>query len=288
MTFSATIIADSLHPNTCARLTTFVLKYPRFIHAELMTHRAISRNASSSRAIPVQKFVAWVQEDPAMPIAWLKNQSGMQGADPLSASERESAEIIWRAARDAMLPYVQRLVDLNVHKQITNRLLEPWHHISVIATATNWSNFFGLRYHKDAQPEIRELARKMLREYGKSLPIRLKDREWHLPYVTPDERRTILPNVLLKCSVARCARVSFNNHDGTAPNVIKDIELHDKLIVQTPLHASPAEHQAMVDADPRPSDSHGNLAQGWVQYRKTLANEVIRHTPELLPGDDCE
>ena len=288
MTITSSIIADSLHPTTGSRLTTFVVRYPRMIHAEIMTHRILSRNASSSRAIPVAKFIAWVREDPAMPFAWLKNQSGMQGGEPLSPDEQAQAESEWLGARDAVIPFVERLVALGVHKQIANRLLEPWHHISVIVTASNWSNFFGLRYHKDAQPEFRELARKMLRQYTKNEPRKLKMHEWHLPFILDEERSTMTEQALLQCSVARAARVSFNNHDGTTPDLIKDIALHDRMVVQDPLHASPAEHQAQAVAEAFNNKLSGNLSREWVQYRKTFSNEFITKMPTLLPADDHE
>lgn len=287
MSFEAKIIADSLHPNG-SRLTSFQLKYPRMIHAELMTHRQLSRNASSSRAIPVGKFIAWVREDPAMPVAWLQNIPGMQGGDSLSPEAIVEAEKTWLEARDAMIVFAERLVALNVHKQIANRLLEPWHHISVIATSSNWANFLSLRYHKQAQPEIRELAKHMLKAYKKSTPARLSPGDWHLPYVRGDEAHYGM-ETCVKYSVARCARVSFNNHDGTKPDAIKDVELHDRLMVQVPLHASPAEHQAMaVDPDLDLKKLCGNFSRGWMQYRKTMPAECIQTMPELEPQDRDE
>ena len=283
MSFDAKIIADSLHPNG-SRLTSFQLKYPRMIHAELMTHRVLSRNASSSRAIPVAKFIAWVKDDPAMPVAWLQNVPGMQGGDSLSPEAMAEAEKAWLGARDAMIPFVERLVALNVHKQIANRLLEPWHHISVIASSTNWANFLSLRYHKQAQPEIRELAKHMLRAFEKSRPTTMAYGDWHLPYVKGDEAHHGM-KTLVKYSVARCARVSYNNHDGTKPDAAKDIELHDRLMVQVPLHASPAEHQAQATREDPMVMRNGNFAKGWIQHRKTFPNECIQTMPELEPQD---
>lgn len=282
MSFEAKIVADSLHPDG-SRLTSFQIKYPRMIHAELMTHRQLSRNASSSRAIPVGKFIAWVKEDPAMPVAWLQNIPGMQGGDSLSPEAIAEAEKTWLEARDAMIVFAERLVALNVHKQIANRLLEPWHHISVIATSTNWANFLSLRYHKQAQPEIRELAKHMLRAFEASKPQQLHHGQWHLPYVREGERQDYASDTLIKYSVARCARVSFNNHDGSNPDAAKDVDLHDRLMVQVPLHASPAEHQAMA-ASPD-LKLCGNFSRGWMQYRKTMVNECIQTMPELEPQD---
>ncbi len=160
----AEIIKDSLAPSG-KRITTFVLTYPRFIHSEFMTHRMISKNASSSRAIPTEKMIQAIMDNPAMPIAFSKNQKGMQASDILSPQDQEKAEWLWLQARDETLNYVKALTDLGAHKQHVNRLLEPFQHITVIATATEWDNFFALRCHPDAPPEFQELANQMYIEY---------------------------------------------------------------------------------------------------------------------------
>jgi thymidylate synthase ThyX len=278
MTLSAKIIKDSLAPDGC-RLTTFVLRYHRMVHAELMTHRAFSRNSSSSRAIPVKRMIEWVKEDPAVPVEWGKNQSGMQARELLSPEDAAKAELVWLEARDLMITKTQELIDLNVHKQIANRLLEPWHHISVIVTATSYANWFGLRYHPDAQPEIRDLAKLMAVAYLESNPRQVVYGQWHLPFVTIHELATLSVEEQIKLSVARCARVSFNNHDGTASDPVKDVELHDKLAVQNPLHASPAEHQGTPISSGEDRALCGNFGRSWKQYRKTLPNECISELP---------
>lgn len=287
MTISAIILADSLHPNG-SRLTTFQLRYPRFIHAELMTHRMFSRNASSSRAIPVAKFLSAMREEPAMPEVWYKNKPGMQGTELMTEAEVKQAKAIIGIMRDTCAAGIDALDKLGLHKQTANRYGEPWHHISVIISGTEWANFFALRDHPDAQPEFGILARKMREVYDGNKPTALKEGQYHLPYITPSELEDLGIESALKCSVARCARVSFNNHDGTAPNWVKDVELHDKLVVARPLHASPAEHQAQViprltgsDAEFLPEEDlvRGNFARGWVQYRKTLAHENV----DILP-----
>lgn len=278
MTISARIIKDSVAPDGC-RLTTFVLRYHRMVHAELMTHRAFSRNSSSSRAIPVKRMIEWVKEDPAIPVEWGKNQSGMQARELLSPEDAAKAELIWLEARDLMIAKTEEMVALGVHKQIANRLLEPWHHISVIVTATSYANWFGLRYHADAQPEIRELAKLMAVAYIEANPRQLGIGQWHLPFVTAHEALTVPLEEQIKLSVARCARVSFNNHDGTVSDPVKDVELHDKLAVQNPLHASPAEHQATPLQHGEPSGYCGNFGRSWKQYRKTLTNEQIYELP---------
>jgi hypothetical protein len=154
-------------------------------------------------------------------------------------------------------------------------------------SATSFDNFFGVRWHPDAQPEIAELARLMHQALQASTPRPLDPDQWHLPYVSPDEFQALGLDTARRCSAARCARVSYLNHDGSAPNVAKDLDTFAKLAGNPngppqPLHASPMEHQATPDRlrDPAAPDSwhhpaqHGNF-RGWRQYRKMLANEQI-------------
>jgi thymidylate synthase ThyX len=285
----AEVIKDSVSP-TGKRITTFVLVYPRFIHSEFMTHRALSRNASSSRAIPVAKFMEAITKDPAMPISFSKNCKGMQAEADIE--NQEMAKQLWLEARDSMMNYVSALSHLGVHKQHANRLLEPFQHITVVTTATEWANFFALRTHKDAQPEFRELATCMWNAYSNTEePTSLLENEWHLPFINNEEYSQLrlkkffdhpdyesqLHN-LIKQSVARCARVSYNTHDGTENSLEKDIELYNRLVGSAPIHASPTEHQAMALSDP--DETSGNFI-GWKQYRKILANENILKFPEL-------
>lgn len=276
----AEIIEDSLSPAN-VRLTTFVLTYPRFIHSEFMTHRMISKNASSSRAIPVSTFMKQITETPAMPSSFSKNCKGMQAKEEIE--NQEDAVKIWLEARDAMMGYVQRLSDLGVHKQHANRLLEPFQHMRVVATATDWENFFALRTHKDAQPEFRELALTMWNEYSQKQPNKLKEGQWHLPFITSSDMTNVLNDgqldtgkkmveELIKVSVARCARTSYSTLDGSESSYGKDLELYDRLVGGSPLHASPTEHQAMATNDS--TLRSGNL-RGFIQYRKTLTNENI-------------
>lgn len=321
MTIEAKIIADSIGPNH-PRLTTFQLKYPRFIHAEFMTHRAFSRNASSSRAIPVEKQIEMLLDDTAMPSHWGKNQSGMQAEeeqttpvaifgedrpdDPLfgdgfgqeNGYVCDSPAGAWTEARDLAVMVARGFVRAGYHKQIVNRILEPFSHISVVCTATDYDNFFWLRRHKDAQPEIKILADVMYEAQQASTPRALSYGDWHLPYVTEADWAIKRPyrngmeqtdigyepisiEDLVKISVARCARVSYLTHDGQTPSITKDLELYDRLVGSSPLHASPAEHQATPDeliwnsADLKDWENphlHGNLT-GYQQFRKTLPGE---------------
>lgn len=277
MTISAIIVADSV-ARQGKRLTTMQLRYPRFIHSELMTHRVFSRNASSSRAIPVERLIADVMRDTAMPIHWGKNQKGMQAHEELDATERSRGRAMWRTARNRAIEQAERLHGLGAHKQIVNRLLEPFSHINVVITATAWDNFFALRRHPDAQPEIHALADRMFEAMADSEPVPLKAGEWHVPYVLQSEKEQIYPGMatstaIVKLSVARCARVSYFTHEGKPPNIAEDLALYERLVGGVPLHASPAEHQARPDTFVHWGwenvELHGNF-EGWIQFRKEL------------------
>lgn len=295
---SAKVIADSISTYVIGaqmtvgvRLTTFQLRYPRFVHAELMTHRVFSRNASSSRAIPVLTMLKQIIEDPAMPIYWGANQSGMQAKSELDGIKRWLAIRVWRAARYPAVILAFILFKVGLHKQIANRICEPWAYINVLVTATEYQNWFDLRMHADAQPEIRYLAEMMDLARAISAPKRLNAGQWHLPYVTASELEHLDPLDAVKVSVARCARVSYLTHDQKTPDLEQDLKLYDRLVGSTPLHASPAEHQGkpdVLDGVPLATDAlpgwfrnrdnyenpwlHGNFV-GWVQFRKLLPNE---------------
>lgn len=264
--YEAKVIADSVS-SAGVRLTTLQLRYWRAIHAEFMTHRAFSRNASSSRAIPVAKMIKQVRNDPAGPIHWGINRPGMQAREQLTGSGLENAQELWRCAAWEAAETAERMMAMGLHKQVANRILEPFQYISVIVTATDWTNFFNLRDHADAQPEIQLLAQLMRKAMADSIPLKLNDGEWHLPYVHDSEIREHEIDVCLKLSTARCARVSYLTHDGKAPNVADDIALHDRLVVAEPLHASPSEHQARAMSD---GFTYIRNFHGWQQYRDLL------------------
>lgn len=296
--FAAKIVADSVSP-AGVRLTTMQLCYPRFIHAEFMTHRVFSRNASSSRAIPVAKMIEQVRTNPAMPVHWGKNQPGMQAMEEIQ--HVGAAQDQWRRAARNAADLAEEMTSLGLHKQVANRILEPFQWMHVIVTATEWSNFFALRDHHMAEPNIQKLAKLMKAAMDGSEPVPLMAGEWHLPYVERSEMGAVGPiqtylrgesglwndsmfNALcVKLSTARCARVSYLNHDGTKPEIEKDLALYEQLVVRKegnndPIHASPAEHQATPDGQIQlgmgssgwaTPNLHGNLT-GWIQHRKLL------------------
>lgn len=310
----AEIIADSINPKGC-RLTTFILEYPRFVHAELLTHRMFSKNAASSRAIPIEKMIQQVIDNPAMPVWWGKNQSGMQAKEELSDSDsvecyltedghdfscgaewtnsKELARRKWLYARRCAIEQVQSLNNLGLHKQIANRILEPWFNIRIILSGTEFENFFALRAHPDAQPEIQALAYKMLEEYNNSEPKKLKTGEWHIPfgdkidsvrllevtgkiynnlhYASIEELNQCGSNLKAKIAIARCARVSYFNYEGK-DDYETDIKLCDRLFGSIPRHLSPTEHVAQCLDD----DKFVANFRGWKQYRYLFEDQNLK------------
>lgn len=288
MTSHANILADNISPEG-VRLTTMQLRYPRIIHSEFMTHRQFSRNASSSRAIPLDRSIKDILEDPAEPVEWGANQRGMQAGEPLSGMRLWLTRQSWHATKRLAILGARVMQKAGAHKQIANRILEPWSHITVVVTSVYWENFFNLRDHKDADPTIRELARKMRDAFEISTPQKLEYGQWHLPYIDMETREYLINMVdneeealhLMKTvSAARCARTSYNNHGtGKASDLTSDVTLAKRLI-SDPVHATPFEHQATPDKR-RPSNGawnnpklHGNL-RGWKQNRKFIENEAI-------------
>lgn len=285
MSIEVKIVADSKSVDG-NRLTTFQLRYPRFIHAEVMTHRVFSRNASSSRAIPVKKMISQVWNDPAMPLHWGANQPGMQANTQLSGVKKAIARGLWKSAGKFACVIAYGMIKVGLHKQVANRILEPWQYIHVVLSATEFDNFFALRDHKDAQPEIQALARAMRVAMDGSAPEILYQGQWHLPYITPEDMTAVKAlgwgnAVLRKISAARCCRVSYLKHDGTQASVEEDLKLCDKLAASSPIHASPFEHQATPDISAYTNGvkgylnqhAHGNFV-GWVQHRKLIESAV--------------
>lgn len=273
--FEAEVLADSVGPKG-HRITTFRARYWRGIHDEILTHREFGRNSGSSRAIPPARFMAQVRDEPFIPLWWGKNEPGMVAN--AEVEDKAAAERWWLETRDMILERARIGNEMGLHKQIVNRIMQAWMWTETIITTTSMSNFRGLRVHEKAEPHCRKIATLLCQVYDESKPQRLEYGEWHLPYVmaadvVEDFNATDSSTAnLIKLSVGRCARVSYLTHEGKR-DVAKDIALHDQLMVQEPLHASPAEHQAQAVEG---MQSSGNLRGEWLQYRKTFPNEYIR------------
>lgn len=267
---SATIIADSVNQYG-NRIITFSLKYWRAIHGELMTHRVFSRNAASSRAIPVAKMIEQVETNPFMQLKVGKNIPGMQAKEYLEGEELEKFQAEWKRSAQLMAEQAKVLNSMGVHKQSINRILEPWQIMQTVVTTTNTDNFYELRIHEDAEPHINALATCMYNAQSESTPVkRVSVNDWHLPYISDEERATLPLEVLLACSTARCARVSYLTHEGKVPDVEADKILFERLVGSRPLHASPCEHQAY----PNPIKGYVKNFNGWVQHRALIESNL--------------
>jgi thymidylate synthase ThyX len=289
----ARIVGDSVNP-AGVRLTSFILKYPRFIHAEFMTHRCFSRNAASSRAIPLGKMMDAVRLYPAGFEFWGSNKPGMQAGEELPRDDIYQCGGVMNELRRASLAAAEKLGHLGLHKQNANRCLELFSHITVLCTGTQsgYGNFFALRAHPAAQPEFQVLAYRMLARYTENTPQELNWGDWHLPKFEgmDDYMGYASWEVILKIATARCARLSYLTFDG-AHDSNKDIELHDSLVANG--HWSPFEHCAQATEghaypwsnfdNPRVTDGPGGLGIGglshWFQYRKQFENE--QQKPDL-------
>lgn len=298
MAYGAHVIADSISPRG-DRLTTLEVTLPRPMLAEFNTHRMLSRNSASSRAIPVEVRLREAIDDPFIPEVFGKNRPGMQSEEELSPEDQARAKIIWLWERDmavigatAMVGGVDNLKDQGLqerikriieehksppplvepmHKQLANRVLEPYVWATVIVSASEWENFYALRAHEAAQQEISKAAQLMQQVYGQSTPVELEVGQWHLPLIREDDMELPL-DMLVKMSVGRCARISYLTHAGIR-DPQEDVNLHDKLLQDG--HMSPFEHVA------RPArrlesvrSKYRSNFRGWIQYRKTIAHEA--------------
>ncbi len=273
---------------------TLQLRYWRAIHAEFMTHRAFSRNASSSRAIPVDKMLKVVRESPAGPQHWGLNQKGMQAEvecadlvaipDLLQGAFFEWAwkakieqynvkvttrENAWAFAAHLAASMSSAFSEAGYHKQISNRITEPFQMINVVVTATEWENFFALRNHPAAMPEFQELARSIRAALAGAVPQELQPGEWHIPYINPEDQTLSLRERLV-LSTARCASVSYKTVDGLDMTLEKAIQVYEKLVGSDPKHSSPAEHQAKAFDSSEDPWRGSNLRFPWIQHRKML------------------
>lgn len=278
----AKITADTQHPMVkAARITTFEVYAPRFILAELNTHRVLAKSAASSRAIPVKKRIEMVEKDCYIPASFGKNKPGMQADEPIR--DQDDAQWMWLSARNAAVIYAQELAALEVHKQLANRILEPYAYFHGVVTSTEWTNFFKLRMSSSAQPEFRELAEKMFEALHASEP---NEAELHLPWLSDIDQSGYTERELFNISAARSARVSYKTHDGKPFDLDKDLFLCASLISDG--HMSPFDHAARADTvtycdDPSgkaPHEHHWDNPEahrqfwGWVPDRVNIERSI--------------
>ena len=259
------VIADSVMGGV--RVTSVQVKYPRFILPQLNTHRVFSRSTASSRAVPTAKLIDMVRNNPVVPVHWGQNQAGMVAEQQMDGERIKAARVLWSHAAETATNIAQELADIGVHKQVVNRILEPFMWAETIITATEWDNFFKLRIADDAQPEIQALAKAIRTAMDESVPV---NRVFHLPYLREDELddngfRTYTQKA--KISAARCARVSYLNHNKQMPSVEEDLKLADRLIAAG--HMSPFDHQAMFNGNELYRNENRNF-RSWKPYRAIL------------------
>ena len=296
MSYDAQVLADSISPDG-VRLTTLMVTFPRFILAEVNTHRMLSRNSASSRAIPTEKIIERVQSDPFIPETFNKRVKGMGVGASLAEKDMAEARKAWLFGRDKAVLAARVLVDLDVDKSRANRLLEPfmWH--TAIISATEWDNFFALRDHEAAQPEFRITAQAMKEAMAGSLPVELEPGQWHLPMITDGELKQLCDlrqdpykapeqiahelDSLKLISAGRLARVSFDTHELMEPHA-DSIQRAQRLMGNG--HFSPFEHVARpaeyedddmsleIGEDISYQTFFGNF-RGWVQMRKEIPHE---------------
>lgn len=293
---TARIVADSISKRGQCRITTFILRFPRFLLAEVNTHRMLSRNSASSRARPFKVMLKDVTIDPFIPpLGWMASHKGMQGTEFLDEAKSEEAKKIWLKLRDDVVAGTILLDQLGVTKQWVNRPLEAfmWHEI--ILTGTEFENFLALRAHPDTEIHLCKLATLMLEAYNESTPKLLNDGEWHIPFGDAMDEAKILKlfdeppsqadidRAKLKIAAARCARISYKpfgseeNYDYAA-----DQKLFNTLVEGN--HFSPLEHVARAmtqeEWEKNVSTRSDTIEQGWcgnfrgfIQLRKDFWNE---------------
>ena len=310
----AKIVADSINQQG-DRLTSLVLTYPRIIHAEMMTHRMFSRNASSSRAVPVDKMIKAVKENTFCPFEFQKSHKGMQGSEYFTGIERQECINLWLESAELALQQAEKMKAKGISKQIINRILEPYQYYTMLITGSKegWDNFFELRcpsYKIDdidntrfkswkdlisfikgrdkvddsviesyeqfsvieklqknkgqAEIHIMNLAEKIYDAIQNSVPLQLKENQWHIPF--EDKINELYPNLTLedkiKVSVGMAANTSYTIvGDGSIITLEKATRIHDKCKELN--HSSVFEHCARVMSD----DEYYSYVKGTVDAK---------------------
>jgi hypothetical protein len=304
---AARLLRDSISESG-DRICTFEVEVHRFVWAEFLTHRMFSKNAASSRAIPIQTVIDMVTKSPAIPISFGKNRPGMQATEELTGVKLDTAKMYWELSAAYAADYAGKLSEVGVHKQISNRVLDSFVMMKAVVTMTDFDNFEWLRDDIEAQPEIQELAKMMVACRNGSFPIRLKKGEWHLPYVDIYRDESDILHYLdsdsgelsledaQKISASCCAQISFRRLNDTKE---KALEIYSKLFSGRKPHMSPCEHQATpicmeIDVEQeknvpylpqtwedgvthvdRKGRLHSGNFTGWIQYRQVLPNNVF-------------
>jgi len=260
------LIAFSECEATGKKIATFVLYVPKFIQPHINSHRSLSRNAASSRAVPAKKMRSRVIKTPFVPVYFGENKAGMASGEAIKGLRLFVIKRVWLWSRYVACFFHYIGEKAGLHKEILNRLIESWIMTEIVLTGTEWANFLKLRDNQAAQPEIQVVAKQIINIFESNKPTRLKVGEWHLPFVKAEEKSLDL-ELQKKISAARCARVSYFLFDGKTSTSESDVKLCEKL--SSSGHWSPFEHVAQALGTPERS---GNFV-GWKQYRKEFESE---------------
>lgn len=313
---TAEILAHSIHRGPAGSLADEVVSGQMWIHrfvlSELNTHRSLAKNSASSRAIPIIKQLQMLAEDPAFPVVWPREKSGMQGGEPLDAAAEAEARDQWTALMNAAIKVAEDLRALGLHKSLTNRLLEPWMWHKVVITGSAWENFYRQRCDEQAQPEIRVAAEAMREAHRASTPVELRLGEWHTPYVYDADRDMVYSaqgralieqrsehlgyeideqRLLAQISAARSARTSsltnpVVDQDGNVVNparvdISKDLRLYDALVAAEPRHWSPLEHPCTPWPENKQTAGNGMPALTFTAPGGAQATVATGHLPRI-------
>lgn len=275
----AQVVADSVSV-AGDRLTTMVVTLPRSALAELNTHRAFSRNSASSRAVPVPRMIEYVRRSPYMPRVFSVHKPGMNAHEFIEPGSPAWPDVLawWQQSVETALRQAQAGLELGVHKQDVNRILEPYLMHTVVVSSTEWDNFFDQRLATDvagaplAYLPIYDAAVAMRDALTASSPRPVDGDDWHTPFVTVDERAALEPEQVRAVAAARSARVSYftptgDRVVGTGPSLDADLRLCERLLNPgqgAAPHLSPFEHVA-TPAVP----GTGNFT-GWRQWRANV------------------
>lgn len=290
---TAKVIKDSKYLNT--RIITIEATYPKFLQAELNTHRMLVKNAASSRAIPIDSF----SKNLFIPEKVGINKSGMAATEFLIGDDLKQFQDDWLEIYSIVLEKVNYLkAKYNPHKQLLNRLLEPFNMTKGVFTGTfdTWMHILGLRNHPDAQPEIQELAKKIENVINLSNPQILSLGNWHLPYVDSVEAGENDKNI--KISASCIAQVSYrkvNDSEEKALNIFEKLHLlnNDKNIKK---HISPVQHICQAVGDSEVSDEvfdflynnsqnkkyYAEMTNNFIQASKYIENDNLLHLKEKI------
>lgn len=317
---SARIVAKSVSAYSGQEIITWETDFPKCILAELNTHKIMVSNCQSSRAVPVKKVIEQICANPVTPIHWGKNKAGMVAEEEINTpvfmdlnnydlSYRQcnvDRDMAWKNTSFQISQLMERWDNAGYHKQIVNRIGEAFTFVRGVITATEIDNFFHLRYHKDADPFMQELAKCMWEAYEQAEAEVLYEGEWHTPYVDHcrfDGKLYYMPETAesfwdakhmaigeaLKTSSAACGQVSYRKLDTSEETVER---VWNNLMGGDTIHASVTGHQATPIREYLQSDKYlwpegathmdrdGNLWSAqfkhWVMHRKTIPGEYCK------------